>query len=340
MVYVFLLSKENLDLSKEEVLSLLDVTRYRLINNLLFLETDNIDEANRLSYTKRIYRLLFETTFGDLFSDIKNFDWEPIYKKNFCVRFYRLEKSMKRISESKLGELIWNQLSTPKVNLKDPETLIEFFSTNKRIYVTRLIMEIKHDFESRRAHKRPEQHPTALDPRLARALINLCGARGEVMDPFCGAGGILIEAGLMGLRPVGYDLYDEMLRRARVNLDFFGIRDYRLFNGDALSIKKRYDFVVTDLPYGLNTSIWVSEDGRNKKISLKQDGKNEKIKNLENFYFRFLRNLRRILGKRAVVLFPHYVKYRELVKKAGFNIKKEFSQFVHKSLTRKILVLS
>jgi len=54
----------------------------------------------------------------------------------------------------------------------------------------------------------------------------------------------------------------------------------------------------------------------------------------------FLKNLKKILGKRAVVIFPHYVNYKKLIKRAGFKIEKEFSQFIHRSLTRKIFVLS
>ncbi len=91
------------------------------------------------------------------------------------------------------------------------------------------------------------------------------------------------------------------------------------------------------IPYGMNTTIWVKENDVKKKVNLK---KNDAIRitNLEKFYLAFLKNFR-IISKKVVIIFPHYVDYRKLCKKAGFKIEKEFSSYIHRSLTRKILVL-
>jgi len=346
MKYIFLLSKEDLKLAKEEILSLFNIKKAKLINNLLFLDLENIESANRLAYTKKIYKFLFETKKEDLVKKIKEFNWQPIYKDNFCVRVHNMNPLAVGRGwvggniEKKLADHIWQKLSNPKVNLKNPKTSIEFFISKNKIYATKLVKELKHDFESRKAHKKPELHPTALHPKLARALINLAGAEKEVMDPFCGAGGILIEAGLIGLKPIGYDLYNIMLKRAKINLDYYKIKNYKLINEDALKIKKKYDYIVTDLPYGLNTSIWIKKGNKNKKISLKQTNKKQRINNLEDFYLKFLKNLKKIMKKKAVIIFPHYVNYKKLIKKANLKLEKEFSQFVHGSLTREIIVLS
>ena len=339
MNYIFLLSKENLKLAKEEVLSLFNINKFKLINNLLLLDLKNTQLADRLAYTKRIYQFLFKSNKKNLIKDAKEFDWQLIYKQNFCVRIHSLNGNT-NLKEKDIASYVWRKLKNPKVNLANPKTQIEFFITKENIYCVKLIKELKHTFESRKAHKRPELHPTALNPKLARALINLAGAEKEVVDPFCGAGGILIEAGLMNLRPIGYDLYKIMIQKTRKNLDYYKIKNYELINGDALKIKKKYDHIVTDLPYGLNTSIWTKEKSGNKKISLKKSNEKERLKNLENFYLKFLKNLRKILRKRAVVIFPHYVDYRKLIKKANLKLEKEFSQFIHGSLTRKIVVLS
>ena len=210
----------------------------------------------------------------------------------------------------------------------------------KKIYAARLIKDPHHTFESRKAHKRPERHPTALNPKLARAIINLAGAKKSIMDPFCGAGGILIEAGLIGLKPIGYDLYKIMVEKSEKNLKHYKIKNYKLVNQDALKIKGKYDYIITDVPYGLNSAIWKKVGKENKKIPLKQDDRKKGIKNLEGFYLEFLKNLKKIMKIKAVVIFPNYVDYKKLVKKANLKIEKEFSQYIHKSLTRKILVLS
>jgi tRNA (guanine10-N2)-dimethyltransferase len=160
------------------------------------------------------------------------------------------------------------------------------------------------------------------------------------MDPFCGAGGILIEAGLIGLKPIGYDLYKIMVEKSEKNLKHYKIKNYKLVNQDALKIKSKYDYIITDVPYGLNSAIWKKVGKENKKIPLKQDDRKKGIKNLEGFYLEFLKNLKKIMKIKAVVIFPNYVDYKKLVKKANLKIEKEFSQYIHKSLTRKILVLS
>ncbi|MFH1324651.1 MAG: hypothetical protein ABIH64_05350, partial [Nanoarchaeota archaeon] len=98
-------------------------------------------------------------------------------------------------------------------------------------------------------------------------------------------------------------------------------------------------YIVSDLPYGLNTSIWVKKGNENKKLSLKQKDKKQRIKNIEEFYLKFLKILKKILKKKAVIIFPNYVNYKSLIKKANLKIEKEFSQFIHGSLTRKIVVL-
>ncbi len=179
----------------------------------------------------------------------------------------------------------------------------------------------KKEFLSRRAHLLPEGHPTSLHPKLARAMVNLTGAsKGDViLDPFCGAGGILIEAGLVGFQVVGFDIDLIMLRRAKINLDYVGVKDFRLEQKDATLISKHYDYIVTDLPYG-----------RNSKLSEKE---------LEVLYLKFFKVLKRVKVKKAVIGLPDFVDYKKLIKKSGLKIKKEFDWYLHKSLTKKILIL-
>ena len=50
------------------------------------------------------------------------------------------------------------------------------------------------------ANKRPFFRPVSLEPRLARAAVNIAAGvdEGYVVDPMCGTGGILIESALTG----------------------------------------------------------------------------------------------------------------------------------------------
>lgn len=105
----------------------------------------------------------------------------------------------------------------------------------------------------RRPRARAFFHPTALHPRLARCLVNLTAARpGQVLlDPFCGTGSILIEAGLLGILPLGIELSRRMVRGAQANLKQYGIVEAQLILGDGTAPPLcRIDAVATDLPYG------------------------------------------------------------------------------------------
>ena len=128
MKYLFLFSKEDLRLAKEEALSLFD-KKGKLVNNLLFLDLDNIERADGLAYTRKVYQFLFETDKKNLIKKIKEFDWQSIYKQNFCVRIHNSD-----LKEAKLASYIWKRLNNPRVRLINSKTSIEFFITDKRIY--------------------------------------------------------------------------------------------------------------------------------------------------------------------------------------------------------------
>ena len=319
MKTIFLLSKYNPELSKAEVLNLLNIKHYKVKNNLLITkERINPDLIKRLAYTRRIYQLLFEPDYKNLIKNIQTYNWQKIYKKDFCVRKTWVDQKQESPSEVLMADIIWNRLKTPKTNLKNPTTLIEFLLTKNKIYCCLLIHENKEKFEERKAHLRPQLHPTSLSPRLARACINLTGIKkGTITDPFCGSGGILIEAGLINLKPVGYDINQIMLNRSKINLDHYKIKDYKLTKKDATEITKKINYIITDLPYGRNTNV----------------------KDIDDLYLRFLKNLKKILGKKAIVIFPNNVNYKKLIKRSKLKIKKEFTYYLHKSLTKKIVLI-
>ena len=66
-------------------------------------------------------------------------------------------------------------------------------------------------FVARVPKNKPKRHPAMLKPKLARLLVNLTGAKKQLLDPFCGTGSILIEAGVLGLKPLGSDIDPKMI---------------------------------------------------------------------------------------------------------------------------------
>jgi tRNA (guanine10-N2)-dimethyltransferase len=90
-----------------------------------------------------------------------------------------------------------------------------------------LAAESVRDFGTRAPTDKPFFQPGSMDPLLARAVANLAGARAgaTVLDPMCGTGGVLVEAGLVGADVIGTDAQAKMARGARENLRHFLERD-------------------------------------------------------------------------------------------------------------------
>jgi len=82
-----------------------------------------------------------------------------------------------------------------------------------------------------------------LPPKLAQILVNLSGLeKGRILDPFCGTGVILQEAGLLGYSVYGTDLAEKMVHFTRDNLNWLIDTqnlnlDWYLHPGDAIDTK-------------------------------------------------------------------------------------------------------
>jgi len=239
-----------------------------------------------------------------------NFDW---VKMPYCVRVKNLGK--RKLSETKMADFVWSKVKNPAVNLDNPRTLIYFVYTGLHVYVVEVIWKLTSGrFANRAPHMRPGFHPASLKPELARLMVNLSCAKKEILDPFCGAGSILIEGGLCGLRVIGIDFDPKMLELAKRNLNFYKIKNYRLIHGDGTKFKFKVESIVTDLPYGRST---------------------RKSENLVDLYKKFLKNaLERCLG-RLVFMVPHYVK----IDLTDWKILFKQSIYTHSKLTRILYVL-
>ena len=310
MRILFLLSKQDLNLSSSEVIELFKPKEHSLDKNLLIAETNSISLIERLAYTKSAYKVLFSCKPKQLLEKVSAYNWDQQYKKDYSVKI----KGNHICKEADLADIIWEKLKKPKANLKNAETKIVFFITDKNAYACLHIWQNSQDFNSRKAHNRPELHPTSLHPRLARACINLTGIRkGTITDTFCGSGGILIEAGLIGLKTKGIDSDEIMLRRAKINLDFYKVKNHNLMKKDSTKFKSKVDYLVTDLPYGKNT----------------------KSKNIDLIYTTFFKSLN--LNKRAVIIFPDFYNPAKLLRK--FKKIRQFRYYLHKSLSKKIILI-
>lgn len=180
--------------------------------------------------------------------------------RTFRVRVSRLHKSHSPEDGRKLARHVGKILSERhSVDLKNPDTEVRILLSGK-CHIGLLVGEIdRSPFEARKSENRPFKHPISLHPRLARALVNLTRAsEGQlVLDPFCGTGGILLEAGLMGCRTLGGDIDGRMVDGTKMNLSHYGILDTDIRKTDISSWAEQnplVDAIATDPPYGRSAS--------------------------------------------------------------------------------------
>lgn len=108
-----------------------------------------------------------------------------------------------------------------------------------------------------RHQQKPHSYSTALNTRVARAIVNIAipDPRGiKAIDPCCGIGTVLVEALSMGIAIVGSDRNPLVLRGARANIAHFGLSG-EVNLADIRDITDQYDVAIIDLPYNLCSVI-------------------------------------------------------------------------------------
>jgi tRNA (guanine10-N2)-dimethyltransferase len=146
------------------------------------------------------------------------------------------------------------------VDLDDPDNELRVLFSQETCAVGWLVAESVRDYGDRKPTDRPYFQPGSMDPLLARALANVAGSRpgATVLDPMCGTGGILIEAGLVGARVFGTDAQKKMVEGTRTNLDEFLETGWDVAHADARSLPladDSVDAVVFDAPYGRQSKV-------------------------------------------------------------------------------------
>ncbi|MFT4889842.1 MAG: tRNA (guanine10-N2)-dimethyltransferase [Halobacteriales archaeon] len=191
-----------------------------------------------------------------------------------------------------------------------------------------LAAESVRDFGTRTPTDRPFFQPGSMDPLLARALANVAGAGPgrTLVDPMCGTGGVLVEAGLVGTETIGVDAQAKMACGAAKNCRQYLDGESPLgptgawatLQGDAARLPLpdgAADAVVFDAPYGRQSRI---------------------VGDLADLVEGALTEAHRI-APRAVTVADR--PWPTPAREAGWEIAASFERRVHRSLTRHVLVL-
>ena len=310
---------------------------YRILENLtqvLRLEADP-NSVEPIKFRSALTRICCQEIFNcdaslsEILANIGSASLEEFIEggESFAVRVRRVEAvtpELVRVElERKLGEQILKKVKA-KVDLSKPQkTFFGVLTDNRFVFGLKTAEIIPKPFFERRPRRRPFFHPTAMSAKLARVMVNLAQPlMGDlVLDPFCGTAGMLVEAGLIGCRVVGFDAKPHMLNGGLQNLLHYGIKPEGVAVADArYPPVAKVDCIVTDPPYGRSASTLGTST-----IQIVED---------------FLSAVEAILprGGRICMASPKSIRLAEAGEKAGYKHLEAHFVYVHRSLTREIVV--
>lgn len=240
-----------------------------------------------------------------------------------CIRFSSRGGTgrKKQDTERELGEIL--AASCP-IRLESPEFEARVTAAGGKYLLSLKVADIdRRALDSRQAKFRAFFSPISLSPRYARGLLNMCdvSAGMRVLDPFCGTGGIVMEAVLLGARAVGSDIDGKMVEGTEANLRQLHLESgwelHRMDVGE-IGTLGQFDAVVTDPPYG-RSSFYNRED-------------------IAALYSRFVEAAAPCLreGGCLGVVVPDA---SMLPSVSGMTVERHLQQRVHKSLVRNYMVL-
>jgi len=324
--YLLELGGENIELGKYEALELFKFKKYspkleKGYGKIIIISTSKKIEKtiiNRLSMTKRISNIIFASSKNNVQYILNDLEKINIGDKSFAIR----QIGQNDLNSEKTAILIGEKISKKnKTELDNPQITVLFYQNNgffislcNKNWDTGYKKCLRHHISHR-----PYFSPIGIHPRIARAMVNLsnCDGKKPLIDPFCGTGGIMIEAADMGLDITGIDLKEKMVEYSKGNLKHYGFEG-NLINSDFEEINNQdFSSIVCDPPYGI-----ASTSGG---------------ENIEELMKRSLDVFQRKLnkGQRLVIA----VSNPDIIKHPNLKLLYKFEWYIHKSLTRNIIVL-
>jgi tRNA (guanine10-N2)-dimethyltransferase len=191
-----------------------------------------------------------------ILSSLGEMEYDLAAGSRFWVRLRRVRGSSRDVDVDSLRSEMISMIKTQTGAIPDlsrPHVVYLGVFSGGSFYFGRVLAWGRRGLEERRAKNRPFFHPSTLQPKLAGCMVNLTRVRpGEVLlDPFCGAGAILVEASILGCVPLGLDISPRMVEGAILNLEYFCGSPYHLSVGDARRLPYRdVGAIATDPPYG------------------------------------------------------------------------------------------
>jgi tRNA (guanine10-N2)-dimethyltransferase len=336
----FLLSGEFEPLSYSELKAILEAENYpytitEKLDQTVRLEAsiDSVAQVQRRAgYTRVCAQELFTCNAADseIAEAAANAGFPSLLQQyeTFAVRIRRIKEYSTKDDtmrlERLLGKLILQHAKHAKVNLKTPSKTFYGILTDGKIVFGIKLCEIEpKPFVERRARKKPFFHPSAMNAKLARCMVNLAQAKTGtyVLDPFCGTGTVAIEAVLIGCKAIGIDALKRMAKGAKRNIKHFGLTPEAIILADARQLPLTHvDCVVTDPPYGKSASTLKSNTKAIVEAAMASA-------------FSLLDE-----GQRICIASPKTLGIKRIGTKLGYKHMESHYAYVHSTLTREVAV--
>ena len=312
-MYVALLSGKNVDMARVEIESIgSSYIEKTLDGRVLLFDTKNDVNFSLSGLTHEAGVFL-----GNKVEDI---DFNVFSDKNIKISVLNLKSGENSLLISKkIGEFISKKGFNVDFNSNN---ILRVYVTETKMYFTKQVfVQDKKDFATRASPKRTFFMPTSIDSMFARALVNIAGAKNgaNLLDPFCGSGGLLLEAAVVGATVFGCDIEEKCVKGTKDNLEQFGFK-VTAVTSDAMKIdsvfSKKFDCVVTDLPFGKSSKI---------------------LEDKKKLYSSFLMYVPKLVKKNGRVVIG--CDEEALVyPKEKLLLEYHFSVYIHKSMTRHFFV--
>lgn len=304
-------------------------------NRIIIFETDQdpIKAAARCAF---LHALIHLTDIGEYSQKEVNFsaqqnnlEIEP--QKSFAVRVRRIGKKEIDINtvdlEQIIGSFVYKKFERAQltVNLDNPDYFfLAILLKNKLFLGLELWSQDRKKYAVREPGQREYFRPGAMKTDFARAIVNLSRVKNgdTFFDPFCGGGGFLLEASEIGAYAIGSDIDKFAVLGSKENLSQYRSFNTAIYRGDSrCSAIKVVDAIATDPPYATQSSTHGE--------------------NVPDLVYNFLKDSLKILKNKGYLVFstPAVIKPEKIVEKTDFKLIKTIDCVIHKSLTRRIMVL-
>ncbi|KGA95765.1 RNA methyltransferase [Alkalihalobacillus alcalophilus ATCC 27647 = CGMCC 1.3604] len=246
-LYIFNCHEDELELSFLEKRSLFGVKDNRFV-----MESSIKIEPSRSPFLKaRINVVAKANTLAELKQQLNGYQ---VSKQSFKVIMLKnddlsleqqLDFQKRKQIEREIGQLI-----VGRADLKCPAETFAVIKTEDAWYFGEYTESVpvwlKHQ-------QKPRMYSTALNTRVARAVVNIAVPKIEkqkAIDPCCGIGTVMVEALSMGIQISGSDINPLAAIGARENIAHFQ-HEAEVKKQDIRTIEAHYDVAIIDMPYNL-----------------------------------------------------------------------------------------